>query len=168
MNLIIIYLSKIRFLKDKKAFTLLEVTLAITILSLILTLSFSFFKFFTTFFKNEESKLFSKLDEKIVFVHFNREFISAKDIQIKDDNEISFISYYINKESQINYSLYYSDSIKALGKKVVSNRQAVINNISDIKFEEKEDLIYINFVLVDADNNKRKITKIFKPRIRSE
>ena len=167
MKLTIIFRNKIKFLNDRNAFTLIEVILSITILSIFLFLSVNFLNFFIRFFNNEESKWFSKSDEKVVHFYFNRELLSAKDIQINDD-EISFISYHKGEVSPISYSLYYSSSELALGKKTDSNRNEVINNIYDIEFIKKDDLIYITLILVDANDNKRKVIKVIKPRIRGE
>ena len=161
---------KVRIIKAKiknEGFTMLEMILVIVIMGLLVTSSFGFLKYFTFFIDKEESLVLSSIEEKIALSYLKNDLLSATNIDIKDQS-ISFLGFYKeNKEFQ-SYYVFDSSSGLALGKKTGQKTLAVINNIENINFLKYEDLILINFVMINSLGEKREVIKILKPRLRGD
>ena len=162
-----IKLALTAFKKNNKAFTLLEVMMVIVLMGILVVMSYNFSKYAISYYKKEEAVLLSSIEEKIALEYFKRDIISAGDINIiGDENEaISFNSFYKGELTNITYKIYESSSKLALGKKTNENFQAVINNVENLNFSRKKDLLKVEFKLINSLGEERKVYMLITPRL---
>ena len=158
--------SKIQILNlADKGFTLLEIILVITIIGILTASSFSFVRLFLDYFFEEESHLLSTTEEKIALLIFSNDLIQAKNVSL-NENKLLFDSYHKGKKSHITYQIYNSTYGTALGKITEQNRSAVINNIKNINFLLKKDMLLVELLFIDNQNNTRNIKRVYNLRLK--
>ena len=150
---------------NNQGFTLLEIVLVITMIGILTTSSFSFINLFIDYFSKENSNLLSTTEEKIGLLILNNDLIQAKNI-VLNANELLFDSYYKGKENRITYRVYNSSTGMALGKITEQNISAVINNVKEIDFSIKKDLLLVDVLFVDSKNNTRNVKRIYNLRVK--
>ena len=169
IGLVLIFI-KVSLIKTKvkiKGFTMLEMILVIVIMGFLTISSLGFSKYFMIFTDKEEALVLSSIEEKIAVSYFKNDLLSAKNIDIIN-HKISFLGSYKEKKENQSYYVFESSSGLALGKKTGEKTLAVINNIEKITFSNYEDLILINFIMINNSGGEREVIKIIRPRLRRD
>lgn len=143
-------------LSNKKAESLIELVMALFLLSLVLFEASSLLKNFTSFSQRYENNLESKDDINLFFSFMENDFTLYSRVSVKSDS----IHFENNNKSKLKSCDYYlSDTrVKRIAGGQLTGITYFLNELNDLSFEyKKEDGI----IIVNIKLNEKEYKKVF-------
>ena len=143
-------------LSNKKAETLIELVMALFLLSLVLFEASSLLKNFTSFSQRYEKNLESEDDINLFFSFMENDFTLYSKVSVKSDS-IHFENKDKSKLKSCDY--YLSDSrVKRIAGCQLTGITYFLNDLKDLSFEYKKD---DGIIIMNIKLNEKEYKKIF-------
>lgn len=148
---------------ERKAFTLLEILLSMSLMALLMGLVFGFIFTVTQYFQLEEEILTTSQSGDLAMEMMTIYLRMADDVQIREDHEeISFKAYYRGNITQLSFRP--TTDRESLGFRSGVNINPFIDNLEKIHFQWAGEAIMVKLIIFDEKGKERTFTSLVTPR----